>query len=109
MIMVEDVLAVVRKTEDEAEKIINSAKTKGAKILDKADEDSRRIILELEKKGKTQSEKTIEKARVEGGKEGKEIIEAEEKKAAKLESASEKNLEKGVSILVDSVIRVGGS
>jgi vacuolar-type H+-ATPase subunit H len=108
MIMVEDVLTIVRKTEDEAEDIINKAKAKAGKILDKADADARKTVLDLESKGKSISEEIIGKAKLEGEKESKEIVAIEKRKAAKLESASEKKLDVGVKLIVDSVLNVGG-
>lgn len=106
--MVEDVLTVVRDTENEAEGIIKKAKDRVADILGRGESDARGIAEGLEKEGKTQAEGIIKKARVEGEKEAAEIIEAERKKAEKLEKASQKNLEKGVKLIVDSVLSLGG-
>ena len=106
--MVEDVLTVIRRTEDEAEEMIRKAKEKASDILDKADNEARRIAFELETEGKTESEKMINKAKAEGEKQGEGIIDAERKKASKLEKDSEKNLEKGITLIVDSVLSIGG-
>jgi V/A-type H+-transporting ATPase subunit G/H len=108
MIMVEDVLTIVRKTEDEAENIISKAKAEAGRILDKADARARQNILDLESKGKSLSEEIIGKAKVEGEKESKEIVAVEKKKATKLETSSVKKLEAGVALIVDSVLNVGG-
>ena len=105
--MVEDVLTIVRRTEDEAEGIISKAKAKAGRILDKADADARQTVLDLESEGKSLSEKIVKKAQVEGVKESKEIVAVEKKKASKLESTSEKKLNAGVKLIVDSVLNVG--
>ncbi|GBE17711.1 V-type ATP synthase subunit H [archaeon BMS3Abin16] len=106
--MVEDVLTIVRRTEDEAEGIIDSAKAEASSILNKADSDGHKMVLDLEAEGKARAKELIGVATGEGEKNAKGIISVEEKKAAKLEAAAEKKLDSGVKLIVDSVLKIGG-
>jgi vacuolar-type H+-ATPase subunit H len=106
--MVEDVLTIVRKTEDEAEQIISRAREEAKKKLNKSSEEARKKQIQLEGEGKQKSEEIIKKARITGGKEGAKIIEAEQTLAEKLERESKGQLKKGVKLIVDSVLNIGG-
>ncbi len=104
--MVEDVLKLVRKAEEDAEKLIVDAKNKTADILSNADKDAKKIIEDLEDEGRKEAQIIIEKVKKEGESEAKKIIDTEEKKASKLEKESRKNLGDGVKIIVDSVLNL---
>jgi vacuolar-type H+-ATPase subunit H len=106
--MVEDVLTVVRKTEDEAEEIINKAKEEASQRLDKSDREARRMILDLEAAGKKEADEILKRAQIEGEKESRGIVDEELKKAEKLEKDSQKNIARGVKLIIDSVLKVGG-
>ncbi len=106
--MVEDVLTLVRRTEDEAEGIIDKAKAEASSILNKADSDGHQTILDLEAEGKALAEKLVDAATGKGAKDAKGIVSVEEKKAAKLEKMAEKKLDSGVKLIVESVLKVGG-
>lgn len=104
--MVEDVLKLVRKAEEDAEKLIVDAKNKTSDILREAEKDAKKIIEDLEAEGNKEAQIIVDKVKKEGESEAKKIIDAEEKKAAKLEKESRKNLGDSVKIIIDSVLNL---
>ncbi len=106
--MVEDVLALVREKEEEAEKMISNSRGEAAKVHDRAELEAQEITKKLQEEGRKLAGEIVENARKEGEKEAAGIIQAEKKKADKLEAASRKNLEAGIKLIVDSIMNLGG-
>ncbi|MFQ5975097.1 MAG: hypothetical protein ACE5J5_02100 [Candidatus Hydrothermarchaeales archaeon] len=102
--MVNDVLLEIKEAERRAEELISKASDDSVEIVEDANREAQEIRNASREEGNKTSMELLKKAKEEGGKEAETITEEGRIKAENIKKSAQKNLNKAVEIILDSVL-----